>query len=221
VEDQKRHGSGTESCPRFGPVTEYGGYVARSRDAGQWIESELGPRWWFDAGGTALDFIYTSGFRTDFGTFVAAEAPAEWIASRFPDIQSDLGDRELADAEALRVAITGIARSISHGSETSPTDIDVINLYAATPDIPPVLAGSTRRAGRAGIRPAQALSAMAREAIGMFGDDHRDRVRECAASDCGLIFYDDSRAASRRWCSMQRCGNRAKVRAYRARPAST
>lgn len=194
--------------------------MARSTEAGQWIESAPGDRWWFDAGGTALDFIYTTAFRTDIDNFVAAEGLAEWLVSHFPDIQGEIGDRELADAEALRGAITGIARSISRGSETSSDDIDVINLYSATPDIPPVLAGSTRRAGRTGIRPAQALSAMAREAIGMFDDGQRDRVRECAASDCGLIFYDDSRAGSRRWCSMQRCGNRAKVRAFRAKSAS-
>jgi predicted RNA-binding Zn ribbon-like protein len=34
------------------------------------------------------------------------------------------------------------------------------------------------------------------------------------------VFYDESRAGSRRWCSMQRCGNRAKVRAHRQRAAA-
>ncbi|WIB37118.1 CGNR zinc finger domain-containing protein [Curtobacterium sp. MCJR17_043] len=33
------------------------------------------------------------------------------------------------------------------------------------------------------------------------------------------MFYDSSRGGTRRWCSMQRCGNRAKVRAHRARRA--
>jgi predicted RNA-binding Zn ribbon-like protein len=35
------------------------------------------------------------------------------------------------------------------------------------------------------------------------------------------VFRDESRTANRRWCSMQRCGNRAKVRAHRARQAAT
>ena len=39
------------------------------------------------------------------------------------------------------------------------------------------------------------------------------------ASDCAIVYLDTSRAATRRWCSMQRCGNRAKVRAHRARKA--
>ncbi|HEX4441927.1 MAG TPA: CGNR zinc finger domain-containing protein [Galbitalea sp.] len=191
--------------------------MAISQDAGQWIGSPGAERWWFDAGGAALDFVYTAEFATDFGTFRVPESVADWLTGRFPDIRGEIGARELEDAQALRDAVTGIATALARGRGVSSDDIDVLNLYAATPDIPPVLAGSTRQAGRIGIRPAQALSAMAREAVGMFGTDNRERVRECAADDCELVFYDDSRAGSRRWCSMQRCGNRAKVRAYRSR----
>ena len=43
------------------------------------------------------------------------------------------------------------------------------------------------------------------------------RIRECSADDCDLVYLDTSRSGNRRWCSMQRCGNRAKVRAHRAR----
>ena len=39
----------------------------------------------------------------------------------------------------------------------------------------------------------------------------------CAAEDCGLLFVDASRPGQRRWCSMERCGNLAKVRGHRAR----
>jgi predicted RNA-binding Zn ribbon-like protein len=44
-----------------------------------------------------------------------------------------------------------------------------------------------------------------------------DRVRRCAGNDCLLTFVDTSRPGRRRWCSMERCGNRAKVRAFRNR----
>lgn len=43
------------------------------------------------------------------------------------------------------------------------------------------------------------------------------RVRPCAADDCGWWFVDDTKNRSRRWCDMKSCGNRAKVRAFRAR----
>jgi predicted RNA-binding Zn ribbon-like protein len=42
------------------------------------------------------------------------------------------------------------------------------------------------------------------------------QVRACAASDCGWWFVDDTRNHSRRWCDMKLCGNREKVRRFRA-----
>ncbi len=44
--------------------------------------------------------------------------------------------------------------------------------------------------------------------------DHPGRVRECAADACPVVYLDLSRNRSRRWCSMERCGARAKASAY-------
>jgi predicted RNA-binding Zn ribbon-like protein len=71
----------------------------------------------------------------------------------------------------------------------------------------------------------QALASVARDAVRLFGEvgflgEPGARIRHCEASDCGLVFFDVSRAGTRRWCSMQTCGNRAKVRAHRARAAA-
>src|SRR5262245_54918489 len=44
-----------------------------------------------------------------------------------------------------------------------------------------------------------------------------DRFRICANDACRWVFEDRSRAGRRRWCDMQSCGNRAKVRRYRSR----
>jgi predicted RNA-binding Zn ribbon-like protein len=44
-----------------------------------------------------------------------------------------------------------------------------------------------------------------------------DRIRECPAEDCGWLFLDTSRNATRRWCSMEGCGAKMKMRRYRAR----
>lgn len=41
------------------------------------------------------------------------------------------------------------------------------------------------------------------------------RVRECPGDDCGWLFFDAS--GRRRWCSMEDCGNAAKVRRFRER----
>ena len=43
------------------------------------------------------------------------------------------------------------------------------------------------------------------------------KIRACAASDCGWWFVDDTKNRSRRWCDMKLCGNRDKVKRFRAR----
>jgi predicted RNA-binding Zn ribbon-like protein len=40
------------------------------------------------------------------------------------------------------------------------------------------------------------------------------RLKQCAQDDCRWIFLDLSRNRSRRWCTMEDCGNRAKARRH-------
>jgi len=43
------------------------------------------------------------------------------------------------------------------------------------------------------------------------------RIRKCESASCVVHFYDTSKKGSRRWCSMNICGNRLKVAAYQRR----
>ena len=43
------------------------------------------------------------------------------------------------------------------------------------------------------------------------------RLKMCAAPDCRFVFYDHGRNRLGRWCAMEACGNRMKMRSYRAR----
>ncbi|MGW0346967.1 CGNR zinc finger domain-containing protein [Streptomyces anthocyanicus] len=43
------------------------------------------------------------------------------------------------------------------------------------------------------------------------------RLKACEAADCHWAYYDRSPAERGRWCSMQVCGARAKMRRYRAK----
>ncbi|MGO4592859.1 CGNR zinc finger domain-containing protein [Leifsonia sp. 2TAF2] len=194
-----------------------------TRGTGQWIEPGDGQRWWFDSGALALDFAYTGGLDepdvAEWHSVRDAAALNAWLVERFPEVAPSAGAREFQDADALRSAIGRLARQASLGETLSPDDVDVVNLFAATPDIPPVLAGGGRQAGRTKARPHQALGTIARDAVRLFGPDVDGRIRECSAEDCRLVYLDTSRSGTRRWCSMQRCGNRAKVRAHRARAA--
>jgi len=63
----------------------------------------------------------------------------------------------------------------------------------------------------------QVLGAAAQDLVEIIGSDRVSRVRMCQGSNCALMFYDTSRPGNRRWCSMQRCGNRHKVGNYRTR----
>ena len=194
-----------------------------TRGTGQWMEPADGQRWWFDSGSLALDFAYTGGLDRDAEeTHPVRDAHSlnAWLAERFPEVAPTAGEREFRDARTLRSAIGRLARQASLAETLSPDDVDVVNLFAATPDIPPVLAGGARQAGRAKARPHQALGSIARDAVRLFGPDVDGRIRECSADDCDLVYLDTSRSGTRRWCSMQRCGNRAKVRAHRARWSS-
>jgi predicted RNA-binding Zn ribbon-like protein len=81
------------------------------------------------------------------------------------------------------------------------------------------LSGGQRQAGAGRLRVAQVLSTLARDAIDVFGAIGEGRVRACDDPTCRMVFHDESRTNNRRWCSMEHCGNRAKVRAHRERAA--
>lgn len=56
---------------------------------------------------------------------------------------------------------------------------------------------------------------IAREAASLLTSKNLDRLGQCADDrGCGWLFIDTSRNRSRRWCSMESCGNRAKARRH-------
>ncbi len=64
-------------------------------------------------------------------------------------------------------------------------------------------------------QPEDLFAPLAHSAAKLFAEADRNRVRMCA--QCVLHFYDTSKKGTRRWCSMQLCGNRLKVAAYARR----
>jgi predicted RNA-binding Zn ribbon-like protein len=55
------------------------------------------------------------------------------------------------------------------------------------------------------------------EVTTLVATDRLARVKLCPAHDCRWAFFDRSRNHTRTWCDMGVCGNRAKVRTFRAR----
>jgi predicted RNA-binding Zn ribbon-like protein len=64
-------------------------------------------------------------------------------------------------------------------------------------------------------QPEDLFAPLANSAAALFANVNRSRVRKC--DHCVLHFHDTSKKGTRRWCSMQLCGNRLKVAAYVAR----
>jgi predicted RNA-binding Zn ribbon-like protein len=57
--------------------------------------------------------------------------------------------------------------------------------------------------------------AVIRAALELVTSGKLGRVRQCQGDTCSWLFLDTSRNGMRRWCDMQACGNRAKVRRFR------
>ena len=64
-------------------------------------------------------------------------------------------------------------------------------------------------------QPEDLFAPLAHSAATLFANVDRNRVRKC--DHCVLHFRDSSKKGTRRWCSMQLCGNRLKVAAYARR----
>ena len=60
----------------------------------------------------------------------------------------------------------------------------------------------------------QLLAPVARSAAWLLEHGDPTLVRRCGGSGCVLLFYDTTKNHSRRWCSMEGCGSRAKAGAY-------
>jgi predicted RNA-binding Zn ribbon-like protein len=67
-------------------------------------------------------------------------------------------------------------------------------------------------------KPEDLFAPLAHSATRLFTEADCNRVRKCG--QCVLHFLDTSKKGTRRWCSMQLCGNRLKVAAYAARRRS-
>jgi len=176
----------------------------------------------FDAGAVCLDFAHSGG-EGPYAKFESLHMPAdlaEWLAQPPLGIvvTAAVTARELTEAKALRQAIWVAAHAQADGRPLPAETIATINRAAAAPPLTPALdAGGASAAWAPPVRVRQAMSTFAREMIELLSGPFAGRIRECASDNCPLVFVDTSRPGTRRWCAMERCGNRNKLRALRAR----
>ncbi|TDC50622.1 zf-CGNR multi-domain protein [Jiangella ureilytica] len=176
----------------------------------------------FLTGRVSLDFSHTGG-DGDWAVWEILHTPADlahWLGVILSVDDVAVGPGDLAAMRPVRMAIAVGARSLAAGGSVSAADVAVLNAAATVPPLVPQLTPSTPGVSFAAPTAPAALSTLARDAIDLFGGPLAGRIRVCAAADCGLLLVDTSRPGRRRWCSMQRCGNLAKVRGHRQRVPS-
>jgi predicted RNA-binding Zn ribbon-like protein len=132
-----------------------------------------------------------------------------WLEAR-PGLAASV----LADAIALRETIYRLLRSITTGSSPPAQYLDHFNRALA--DAPPRAILDQAESGlgwRIDAKPTAAslLTPVLWSAADVLVASPSARLRECANDRCLWLFSDDSKNGSRRWCSMQSCGNRAKA----------
>jgi predicted RNA-binding Zn ribbon-like protein len=196
----------------------------RANATGRVLHSPRGGSFRFDAGAVCLDFAHTGG-EGAYAVFETLHEPADLAAwLREPPLAAELTvpatAAELVAAKELRQAIWVAAHARADRKPLPAAAVATLNRAAAGPPLVPHLARDGAAGLAAPVRAAQALSTLAREAVELLSGEHADRIRECAGDNCPLVFVDLSRPGARRWCSMERCGNRNKVRALRSRRAA-
>jgi predicted RNA-binding Zn ribbon-like protein len=147
---------------------------------------------------------------------IAAGVVDEGRAETLRALEPVAAQRELRDARQLRETVYRIFSAVAAGRPVDPLAAEELLASHAgalpfatlrpTPDGQFELAWS----GRAAI-----VGPLVQSAIDLLRSGQLHQVKECPS--CGWLFLDRSRNGSRRWCSMETCGSRDKMRRYHHR----
>lgn len=148
-------------------------------------------------------------------------APEARRLQRQGERSSDAVSRVLARAAALSSALRQLFSAVAEGGQPTAADMAILNAEVLE-------AMSRARVEQVDGRfvwgwasedtdLARVLWPIARSAADLLVSEDLAQVKTCAQDTCRWLFLDTSRNHGRRWCDMKVCGNRAKVRRYRAR----
>ncbi|MET9970798.1 CGNR zinc finger domain-containing protein [Streptomyces sp. NPDC006356] len=130
--------------------------------------------------------------------------------ARFGLAEEDVaGARELR--ESLRVALLAHAGHPPHRTVTPLGELLTASPLVVAVDTAD--GSATLAPAKEGSLPSRVAAAIAQALV----EGTWIRLKACEAADCHWAYYDRSPAGRGRWCSMQVCGARAKMRRYRAK----
>ena len=136
------------------------------------------------------------------------------------DVSLVVTGRELSTTHELRRAIHDVFAAIASGEVPSSASLECLDRHHAQ------AAEAARLVQRDGawaldwsLDERRVRFAVALSAIDLLRDEARlERLRICPGDNCGWLFLDFT--GRRRWCSMEVCGSRAKMRRFYERQRS-
>jgi predicted RNA-binding Zn ribbon-like protein len=169
----------------------------------------------FDLGHIAVEFIATLGDRPGRRIERLAEPDdlAAWLGEAKLAESARVTASDLDLALMLREAIYRVLTCARADRHPDLSDLEVLNDWARRSTHSPQIDQNLHRTLVAADPTAASLAHIARASIMLLTGPDLPRVRTCAG--CSLLFVDLSRPGRRRWCSMDRCGNREKTARYR------
>ena len=172
----------------------------------------------FDPGSLAFAFSVTGHpFDERFETLHEPIDLADWATDVLGATGIHATSRAVLAAKRLRSAVWNAAEATIEGRTVPTRARSTLNVFAARPSLVPRLDPDGEQSWLPAADVSALFSTIARDMIEIVTGPLASRVRRCQGVNCAIPFVDTSRPGSRRWCSMDRCGNRAKVAAHRRR----
>jgi predicted RNA-binding Zn ribbon-like protein len=199
-----------------------------TQDAGEWIDGFL-----FVANRPILDFLNTHPVLAEGPTELLPNVPAlgRWLIASGVVSSAKMkrlvqGWRHspeaalfLKDLIAFRERLREAVLRIEGGSAPSDEFIQEVNRGLLKNPPATVLRKQEGRFVRVQLfdleRPTDLWKLIFDGAADLLSEPEIDRIRQC--EKCVVHFFDTSKKGSRRWCSMNICGNKLKVAAYQRR----
>lgn len=164
-----------------------------------------------------IDFVNTAGFGPDREDLATPSALVGWLSGHGLDPGSRATKTEWDEARAVREALRELLLAHNEVETDLPRATAVLDAAAQRSGLAIRFADGVAHAepSASGVR--GALGRILAEVSAGMADGTWERMKACRADDCKFAFLDTAKNRSRAWCSMQSCGNRAKVAAYRER----
>jgi predicted RNA-binding Zn ribbon-like protein len=178
------------------------------------------PKHEFVAGRISLDFCNTlSRTRDDPDRALTPREFLGWARRCGIGLDRAPGAQALRRLHVLRAALFGIFEAVVEERAPAARDLSILDKELANARTAERLVPTGEGFVLADSAPAtldRFRHTVARDAADLLTGDLR-RVKRCPDHDCLWLFHDRSKNLSRRWCAMDDCGTKDKVRRFRGK----